>query len=244
MRRLARAENPNRHRDRGYRPAGPSRGRRRATRRAQHVVAMTLGLLLAALAIRQWQPGLPGRAQWSLACAYAGFALLLMTLLLGPLKVARHRPNPVSTDLRRDVGIGAALASAVHVVLSLGDHLGGNVVRYFFEPAQVAAGNLRHDSFGIGAWIGAVALTPLAALAVTSNDRSVRRLGRRRWKALHRLAYPLVVLVLIHTVAFLHATNRRLLFVAAVAGSSVITTAAQLFGVALYRRRVTSRGRA
>ena len=41
--------------------------------------------------------------RWSMATAYVGLALLGATLALGPLSVLRRRPNPVSTDLRRDV---------------------------------------------------------------------------------------------------------------------------------------------
>ncbi len=45
--------------------------------------------------------------------------------------------------------------------------------------------------------IGMLALTGLLLLALTSNRWSVRRLGVR-WKALHRIIYPLAVLTIIH----------------------------------------------
>jgi sulfoxide reductase heme-binding subunit YedZ len=46
--------------------------------------------------------------------------------------------------------------------------------------------------------IGFVALLGLTALAVTSTDGWVRRLGGKRWQALHRIVYPVAMLGLIH----------------------------------------------
>jgi len=46
--------------------------------------------------------------------------------------------------------------------------------------------------------IGFVALLGLLALTVTSTDGWVRRLGGKRWQALHRIVYPVAVLGLVH----------------------------------------------
>lgn len=45
--------------------------------------------------------------------------------------------------------------------------------------------------------VGMLALLGLGALGATSNRWSMRRLGKR-WKTLHRLAYPILGLVLLH----------------------------------------------
>lgn len=45
--------------------------------------------------------------------------------------------------------------------------------------------------------VGALAWVGLLMLALTSNRYSQRRLGRR-WKALHRLVYPILILGLLH----------------------------------------------
>ncbi|GAA5174509.1 protein-methionine-sulfoxide reductase heme-binding subunit MsrQ [Modicisalibacter zincidurans] len=45
--------------------------------------------------------------------------------------------------------------------------------------------------------VGMLALIGLGALGLTSNRWSMRRLGKR-WKTLHRLAYPILGLVLLH----------------------------------------------
>ena len=46
--------------------------------------------------------------------------------------------------------------------------------------------------------IGFIALLGLAALAVTSTDGMVRRLGGKRWQRLHQIVYVIGLLALIH----------------------------------------------
>jgi sulfoxide reductase heme-binding subunit YedZ len=48
--------------------------------------------------------------------------------------------------------------------------------------------------------VGFLAFLLLIPLAVTSTDRAVKRLGFRRWKRLHRLAYAAAVLGVVHFV--------------------------------------------
>ena len=47
--------------------------------------------------------------------------------------------------------------------------------------------------------IGLVALVLMTPLAATSTAGMIRRLGGRRWQALHRLAYPVAVASVLHT---------------------------------------------
>ena len=47
--------------------------------------------------------------------------------------------------------------------------------------------------------IGLVALVLMAPLAATSTVAMIRRLGGRRWQALHRLAYPAAIASVLHT---------------------------------------------
>lgn len=46
--------------------------------------------------------------------------------------------------------------------------------------------------------IGMAGLLMMVPLALTSNDRMIRRLGPARWQQLHRLTYPAVVLGAVH----------------------------------------------
>jgi sulfoxide reductase heme-binding subunit YedZ len=52
--------------------------------------------------------------QLTVATGYVGVGLLAVTLLLGPANLVLRRRNPVSTYLRRDVGIWTAGFSSVH----------------------------------------------------------------------------------------------------------------------------------
>lgn len=174
-----------------------------------------------------------GRSVLSVATAYASLGFLMLTLMIGPWKVLTGQPNPVSQDLRRDIGIGAATLAVTHVVLSLGNHFSGRISRYFFDSSKLSLGTVRTGAFGIGVWTGVAATLVVAALVLTSNDRSLRRLARR-WKSLQRFNYLLAVLTVAHTVAFWIATGRALSFV--IAGSGV-TAGAAMFQAFGYLRR-------
>jgi sulfoxide reductase heme-binding subunit YedZ len=47
-------------------------------------------------------------------------------------------------------------------------------------------------------WFGVAGLSILVALALTSNNWSIRTLGGRNWKLLHRLAYAAAALLIYH----------------------------------------------
>jgi methionine sulfoxide reductase heme-binding subunit len=47
-------------------------------------------------------------------------------------------------------------------------------------------------------WFGLIGLSILVLLALTSNNWSVRKLGGKRWKLLHRLAYVAAIALIYH----------------------------------------------
>ena len=63
------------------------------------------------------------------------------------------------------------------------------------DPARIWADIVKRPYITIGM----LALLLMVPLAATSNDRSVRRLGRR-WNGLHKLTYPAVTLGAVHWV--------------------------------------------
>ncbi len=65
-----------------------------------------------------------------------------------------------------------------------------------FDLADIGADIVKRKFITVG-FLAFVLLFPLAA---TSNDWAVKRLGFRRWKRLHRLAYAAAVLGVIHFV--------------------------------------------
>lgn len=214
-----------------------TRSAARWRRRAAHVAVLSVGTLLGGIVLARLLPtGRPFRSSLSIVLAYSSLAALLATLAVGPLRLLRGRPNPRSTDLRRDLGLWSAGAGLTHVVLSLGNHMGGDVGRYFFAGGEAAVGQIRRDAFGLGVWTAVPATAVLVLLAAISNDRSVRWMGRR-WKQLQRANYVLVPLVLAHTALFLVAQRRTPVLWAATATGALLTAGLQQRGFARTRRQ-------
>lgn len=145
----------------------------------------------------------------SMATAYVSLALLGASLATGPLNVLRGRPNPVSTDLRRDLGIWAAVVAIAHFAVGLQVHM-KHRWEYWFTPASGGLLLPRVDPFGFANHTGLAAVAIAALLLALSNDRSLRALGTARWKRLQRWNYALYGLVLLHGIAY-QVTERRTL---------------------------------
>lgn len=175
----------------------------------------------------------------SMASAYAGLAFLSMALAAGPWNVLRKRPNPVCTDLRRDIGIWAGILGLAHVVVGLQVHLRGNMWQYFFYPPAPRRLLARFDSFGLANYSGLAVALILAILLVLSNDRSLRWLGAKGWKTAHRSAYVGFILVVGHGALYQVMERRTFPFVALFVALAVAATALQIAGF----RRVRSKDR-
>lgn len=175
----------------------------------------------------------PTLVRLSMATAYAGLALLCITLATGPWNVLRKRPNPVSTDLRRDIGIWAAILGLAHVVIGLQVHMRGDMWQYFFYPPAPQRLLPRFDSFGLANYTGLGLSLILAVLLALSNDASLRWLGRKRWKLAHRSVYIGFLLVVGHGALYQLMEKRRLPFVGLFV---VLAVSVMIFQIAGFRR--------
>ena len=110
--------------------------------------------------------------------------LLLLTLAVTPLVAAIRKPRLV--PMRRILGVAVFAWILVHFVLFIADKS--------FNLVVVAQEIVKR----IYLTIGFVALLMLAALAATSTDAAVSRLGAPAWKRLHLLVHAIVLLGLIH----------------------------------------------
>lgn len=170
----------------------------------------------------------------SMASGYVGLLAVSIVLILGPWNVVRNRPNPVSTDLRRDLGIWAGVLGLVHVVTGLQVHFRGRMWLYFLDPSgRPHPVPLRHDLFGLANFAGLGATLVLLMLLALSNDLSLRALGARRWKSLQRWNYAYLALVIAHTAAYQVVTERARLYVALSVAMVGVVIAAQLAGIRL-----------
>jgi sulfoxide reductase heme-binding subunit YedZ len=144
----------------------------------------------------------------SMATAYVGLFLLVATLAFGPVAAFRRRHYPVSTDLRRDTGIWAAIVSMAHVVFGLQVHVRGKMWEYFVHSVRDTF-LPRVDPFGAANYAGAVAAILLVILLATSNDASLRRLGASTWQRVHRSAEWALILTLLHAAAYQWVEKRQ-----------------------------------
>jgi methionine sulfoxide reductase heme-binding subunit len=154
--------------------------------------------------------------QWSLATGYTSVALIGVALGLGPWWVHRGGRMPVSTDLRRDIGLWGSAFAIMHVVVGLQVHGNGDMLSYFLYLSGGAARHaawIRLDAFGLANWVGLAATVLLVVLTVISNDRSLRALGARRWKKLQQFTYAAAVLIVLHGAAYQILDKRAAPFV-------------------------------
>src|SRR4051794_2024303 len=110
-------------------------------------------------------------------------------------------------QFRRMLGLYAFFHASLHFLIFFGLDRGANV-----EETLSEVGKRPYLMVGM---IGLVLMVPLAA---TSTKGMIRRLGGRRWKALHRLAYVIAVMGVVHYYMLVKAdVTQPLAFAAAVA---------------------------
>jgi sulfoxide reductase heme-binding subunit YedZ len=190
-------------------------------------------VLVAALYSTRPYPDVISRA--SFATAYPALALLTATLLVGPWNVLRRTANPVSSDLRRDLGIWAGILGVVHAAVGQFVHLRGRPWLYYvYGPGEHHHG-MRHDLFGLANYSGALGVLLLATLFATSNDLSLKRFGARKWKQLQRWNYAVFALVAVHSIAFQMVEKQKQPWVITV---SICIAAALIVQIAGVTRRI------
>src|ERR1700721_3709125 len=107
-------------------------------------------------------------------------------LSLSPLRVLFPRSAIINAlnRHRRYIGVSACIYGLIHFschVLYQGDW--DDLLQSFSKPFI---------------WFGAAGLSILVLLALTSNNWAVRKLGGKRWKLLHRLAYLAAIVLIYH----------------------------------------------
>ncbi|HEX8324161.1 MAG TPA: protein-methionine-sulfoxide reductase heme-binding subunit MsrQ [Tepidisphaeraceae bacterium] len=134
-----------------------------------------------------------------LALIFLGLSLLITPLrqLTGVNALFPHR---------RTLGLYAAIYAFAHLTIF-----------FWFDRQRSVAGTWHEIVTRTYLWFGAIALLALVPLTITSTQRMVHRLGAKRWKALHRLAYVAAVAAVVH-----YCLAGKILTVQAVAFTGVI----------------------
>jgi sulfoxide reductase heme-binding subunit YedZ len=150
--------------------------------------ALVFGLLLLPGAYVAWQLATHGYARpYILANHDLGdwsIRLLFVALAVTPLRQSLGLPNLIL--VRRMIGVAAFCYALAHVVFYALD----KSLNLWVVAREIA---LRYYLT-----IGFIGFLILLALAVTSTDGMIRRLGGKRWAALHRLVYGAGALAAVH----------------------------------------------
>jgi methionine sulfoxide reductase heme-binding subunit len=170
----------------------------------------------------------------SFCTAYPALVLLAITLVIGPWNVIRRRTYPLSSDLRRDIGIWAGILGIAHTAVGQCVHLRGRPWLYYVYSPQEHHHGIRHDLFGFANYTGAIGVILLAWLLATSNDWSLRRLGKQSWKRIQRWNYFVIALAAAHAIGYLIIEKQKLPFDSVIAACIAIVLIAQAWG---YSRR-------
>jgi sulfoxide reductase heme-binding subunit YedZ len=108
--------------------------------------------------------------------------LLVVALAITPLRKVLKSVNSIASH-RRALGVASFAYAALHTGVYLDRKWGADLIlREGLEPSLAT---------------GWLAFAIFVLLAVTSNDRSVRSLGRA-WKRLHRWVYAATILMFVH----------------------------------------------
>jgi sulfoxide reductase heme-binding subunit YedZ len=110
--------------------------------------------------------------------------LIFIALAITPLRSVLEWRRLIL--VRRMIGVAAFAYAVTHLSLYTADQM--------FDLAKVAS-EIVHRIY---LTIGFSAVIGLAALAATSTDGMIRRLGPRNWQRLHRLVYLIALLAVVH----------------------------------------------
>lgn len=166
--------------------------------------------VIGLLALGLWAVFWFTRLDWSAdmrfwrAVVDAGFMLLILALLLGPLAKLWRQLSPLM-PWRRELGIRFGLLSLAHTLLVLSGWVQWDLLRlmgYEFVPQLNRRARLE-PGFGLSNLVGALALIWALLLTATSSNWAIDRLSASAWKWLQYGAYIIFYLVVLHTAYFL-----------------------------------------
>lgn len=151
------------------------------------LLALALLLMPVAILIHAYLTvGVPARLWNDLVhrSGYWALIFVLVSLAITPLRNAGRFGGLLET--RRLIGVGAFVYATLHIALYITDER--------FDLVKVALEIVKrlYLTIGLVAWLG------LLALAITSNDTMVKKLGATRWRRLHQITYAVGFLSLIH----------------------------------------------
>ncbi|MBV9356973.1 MAG: ferric reductase-like transmembrane domain-containing protein [Chloroflexi bacterium] len=215
------------------------RSRRGRARLLRHYLPLALLSLIGTVVLGARYDVQSPTYRLSIGTAFVSLALFGLCLAIGPIQVLlRGRPAAVSSDLRRDVGVVAALVAFAHVGFGLTVYDDPRL--YFLYPLDQWRQRIvpvRLDVFGWANYTGLAATGLLAILLATSADWALRSYGAVRWKGIQQLSYWAFVLTVAHGMLYQRIEDRDQVLVLLFGGIYGLVAALQLGG---YVRRTLS----
>jgi methionine sulfoxide reductase heme-binding subunit len=206
-------------------------------RRSKRHVTLAAGAIAITCLAYAATPPPDVRHRLSMATAYAGLIFLAVSLWIGPWNVLRRHPNPVSFDLRRDIGIWTGVLAILHTIIGLTVHLRGRMWMYFFKSLHPL--KLQNSQFGTANFTGLGAALLFSMLLAISNDVSLRTLKTRAWKSLQRWTYAAFLLTAAHGIAYQMIEKRHVPWVLFFAGVMIAVAVAQILGFFQVQRHMS-----
>ncbi|HWU91452.1 MAG TPA: 2Fe-2S iron-sulfur cluster-binding protein [Kofleriaceae bacterium] len=130
---------------------------------------------------------------------------LVLSLVITPLRRVTGWNQLIA--VRRNLGLYGFFYAAAHFTIFFAFDRAGSVISTAEEIVE-----------RVYLWFGFGALVLMVPLAVTSMDSMVTRIGPRRWKLLHRLAYAVAIGGVVHYYLLVKADVRQPLAFAIVLG--------------------------
>jgi sulfoxide reductase heme-binding subunit YedZ len=195
--------------------------------RAVWPVLFALGLLpLAWLAWRGVSDGLGANPIEAINRYLGDWALRFLLIALAVTPVSKLTGWTWLMRRRRMLGLFAFAYATLHLSSYVG-------LDQFFDFAAIGTDILKRNYITVGMVCYAI----LLALAMTSPKAMVKRMGAKRWKALHRLAYVAGIGAVFHYTMMIKADLREPLIYA-----GILAVLLGYRGVARIRRRRTRQG--
>lgn len=178
----------------------------------------------------------------SIGTAYTSLIYFAVTLSIGPANLIRSRRNPLSSLLRRDLGIWSGILALAHTITGLQVHFKGRLIQYFiYPPDESHVLPFRTDPFGLTNYIGLISALIMIALLCLSNNRSIRIMGASSWKKWQRLTYFLVLAIPIHGLVYQLLEKRIGIYTVLLLATTLVVIAMQTSGFIQRRKLKTSR---
>ena len=205
------------------------------------MLLFTVALILI-YAFCQLLPDKPLMQALSIGTAYTSLLYFAVTLSIGPVNLIRSRRNPLSSLLRRDLGIWSGILALAHTITGLQVHFKGRLIQYFiYPPDESHVLPFRTDPFGLTNYIGLISALIMIALLCLSNNRSIRIMGASSWKKWQRLTYFLVLAIPIHGLVYQLLEKRIGIYTVLLLATTLVVIAMQTSGFIQRRKLKTSR---